>query len=115
MKIKLFENFDGTDPLETNKDAYELFVNISKKAGWYCMDNATDKKKFLGWLETYELDDMSIMSWPDIQRVVKKNKSWCTDNEGDMRALLSVLFKEDLMGDYAEDYEPFDELVKMYK
>lgn len=103
------------DPLKKNKDAYELFVNILTGAGRYAMDNKEDKERFLSWLEQNIDMDMNIKSWPDIVSIIEKNNLWCTDNERDMRAFLSVIFNEDLMHEYSEDYESFDELVAFYQ
>ena len=108
--IKLFENFE--DPLDSNKEMSELLSDILNDAGWFCFDVRGEKSKFIKWLESKKVPDLDMKF---VKSVVMKNDSWCTDNEGDMRALLSVISGVDLMGDYAEDYEPFEEMIAYYK
>jgi len=98
------------DLLENDSNFVDsLLRSIKQNAGWYCLDNKKDKDAFKNFVSsTYDkkYTDRAL-------KIISKNDSWCTDNEGDMRAFLSVLFKKDFMGDYAEDYEPLNELIKM--
>ena len=63
-------------------DADKFYADLKKNAGWYCMDTAADKKKFIKWLEAncskHGLDCKKAVS------MVQKNDSWCTDNDEDM-------------------------------
>lgn len=105
--IKLFENFD--DPLNSNKVMSNLLRDIFSEAGWYCFDVRAEKIKFINWLQSKNVPGINMAF---AKSVVMKNDSWCTDNEGDMRALLSVISGKDMMGEYAEDYEPFEPFYK---
>jgi len=119
VEERIQENIEN-DALKNNKNANNLFHKITNAGLGYCMDIEEDKANFLKWLEAnYNIEKIRITSdltadLNGVKYIIGKNTSWCTDNEGDMRALLSVIFDEDLMGEYAEDYEPFDELKAQY-
>jgi hypothetical protein len=71
-------------------DADEFYSALKKGAGWYCMDNASDKKKFIKWLEA-NCEKFGLNSTKAVL-IISKNDSWCTDNDEDMGWFLNKAF-----------------------
>lgn len=71
-------------------DADEFYAELKKGAGWYCMDVKADKQKFIKWLEAnckkFGLDSTKAIL------LIRKNDSWCTDNDEDMGWFLKKAF-----------------------
>jgi phage pi2 protein 07 len=69
-------------------DIQDILQKIKDEAGWYCMDVEEDKEHFIDWIKK------NAAMFPDANKaveVVKGNDSWCTDNDEDIKAMLSAL------------------------
>lgn len=68
-------------------DALEVMDRIQNECV-YCMDSRADKQAFMAWIKENE------NLFPDVAKaleVIKRNDSWCTDDEDDMWAFFEQL------------------------
>lgn len=83
--INTFESFlnESTKPLS----AAEFIDKIKYEAGWFCMDVKKDKDNLIKWM------NKNAGLFPDVKKcvdIIKKNDSWCTDNDDDLNNMLKA-------------------------
>lgn len=76
--------------IKLDQDKLKLVQDILDNAGSYCMDNKDDKNSFVTWLN----DNLPKYKGIDVETavgVVQTNTSCCTDNEDDVKDLVSII------------------------
>lgn len=113
-----------------------LTERILSDLNFACFDNKTDKNKFTKKLVGVINQSVGLMPLvakiDDIKKIIEENDSWCTDNETDVKALVTAIAKTleetaneekhplgDLFVDRpsknVNDFKVFDQLVDLLK